>query len=127
MYNILVVDDEIQILKILEKFLKISGFEAVSAISAEEALKIIKSNAKIDLMVVDLKMPLMSGAEFLRELEMMNKKIPCIILSGYPVEQVDNFDELKKMGYGEDDFLLKPVDLNELLDAVKNKLPRETN
>ena len=121
MYKILVVDDEPRIAKILQDFLVKSGFEVTQSLGGEEAIKILNSEMKIDLMVLDMKMPKVAGADVINEMERIKRKIPTIILTG-SIDAEKSFIDFIKFGYTEKDILYKPIDLFSLLDMVKNKL-----
>lgn len=121
MYKILVVDDEPQIAKVLEEFLVKSGFEVTKAIGGEEAIEILHSDIKIDLMLLDMKMPKVSGKDVINKMQELNKKIPTVILSG-SIDAIKYLEELSKIGFTEEDVLYKPVDLFVLLNKVKKKL-----
>ena len=122
MYKILAVDDEQGISSILERFLQKSGFEVLIAEGGQLAVDIISSNDDIDLIVLDIKMPGISGVDVLRELAKTNNKTPVVILSG-SIGVQENVDELNKLGYDEEQILYKPIDLMELLEKIKEKLP----
>lgn len=121
MPKILVLDDELEISKILEKFLRNNGFEVIATNEASKALEIVNSQQKLDLMILDIKMPKMNGIEFLQELDKNKIQIPAVILSGSMGGQ-ENIDALKQLGYDEEEILYKPIDLTELLVKVKQKL-----
>lgn len=121
MYKILVVDDEPQIAKILQDFLVKSGFEVTQVLGGGEAIKILNSKMKTDLMVLDMKMPKITGMDVLREMERIKRKIPTIILTG-SVDAEKYLIDFIKFGYTEKDILYKPLDLFLLLDIVKKKL-----
>jgi DNA-binding NtrC family response regulator len=121
MYKILVVDDEPGIAKLLQDFLVKSGFAVTQSLGGEEALKILNSETKTDLMVLDMKMPKLTGMDVLKEMEGIKRKIPTIILTG-SVDAEKYLIDLAKFGYTEKDILYKPVDLFLLLDMVKKKL-----
>ena len=121
MFKILVVDDEPRIAKVLQEFLVKEGFEAITALGGEEAIKILNSEMKIDLMVLDMKMPKVTGTDVIKEMERIKRKIPTIILTG-SVDAEKYLIDLIKFGYTEKDILYKPVDLFLLLDMVKKKL-----
>ena len=121
MYKILVVDDEPGIAKVLQDFLVKSGFAVTQSLGGEEAMKILNSEAKTDLMVLDMKMPKVTGMDVIKEAERIKRKIPTIILTG-SVDAEKYLIDLAKFGYTEKDILYKPVDLFLLLDMVKKKL-----
>ena len=81
---------------------------------------------KIDLMVLDMKMPGTKGMDVLKQMRKQGKKIPVVILTGsIDLERYAN--DLRKIGYASDDALLKPIDLEVLLDKVREKLKRKKN
>ncbi len=120
--RILVVDDEEEIAKLLEEFLNKKGYQVITVLGGQEAIETIKRQECIDLMILDLKMPAVNGLDVLQELRRLNKQIPVIILSG-SLDLQNFIDELKKLNYNEKDILYKPIDLFELLKAIKNYLP----
>jgi len=121
MYRILVVDDEHEIVDILAKFLEKSGFDVITAYGGKDGIDIITSDEKIDLAILDMKMPQVSGADVLEVMHNTGRVIPVIILSGSLGVQ-KNVEVVRKLGYNEDDILIKPIDLGDLLEAVKKKL-----
>ena len=122
MYRILVVDDEREIVDILAKFLEKSGFDVVTAYGGKDGIDIILSDERIDLAVLDMKMPQVSGADVLEAMYNAGKVIPVVILSGSLGVQ-KNIEVVRKLGYNENDILVKPINLGDLLEAVKKKLP----
>ncbi len=124
MYKILVVDDEPKIVKLLEAFLTKSGFEVITALGGEKAMEMLQSDIKADLMVMDMKMPRITGADILREMKRINKRIPVIILSG-SLDPKAYCEQIKTIGSSDIEYLMKPVDLNNLLAAVK-KIQNQT-
>ena len=125
MAKILIVDDEVEILKIFQQFLTMSGFEVVLASGGREAVKIIKSGQAIDLMVLDLVMPGYPGVEVLSDMKDAGINLPYIILSG-TMELQDFVDDLKALGCPRQDIYSKPIDLKELLEVLKKKLSLST-
>ncbi|MCM8780449.1 MAG: response regulator [Candidatus Omnitrophica bacterium] len=121
MYKILVVDDEEAIVDILEKFLVMNGFEVIRAVGGEEAIKILESDVKIDLMVLDMKMPKVNGMDVICRKESLNKKFPILLLTG-SIDAQKYLERLQSSGFREDDIISKPVDLPVLLSKVKGKL-----
>jgi DNA-binding NtrC family response regulator len=111
--RILIVEDEDKLRRILELQLIDSGFDAVKAASAEEALPLID---RADLILTDFKLPGMSGLEMLQLIRRQNTQIPVIVMTAFGT--IENAVEAMKAGAS--DFLLKPFDL-EHLTAVVNK------
>jgi CheY-like chemotaxis protein len=81
MFKILVVDDEIQVLKALRRVLG-RTFEVHLAIDGHSALEML-AQCQPDLVLSDYRMPLMNGAELVREIRRRSPRTPCILLSGY--------------------------------------------
>jgi len=118
--KILVVDDEPDILKTVNFRLKKAGYEVLTAANGQEALAIIRKE-KIDLVLLDLVMPVMDGYELYGIIKGDEdfRDIPIIILSASANKNTveDTRKELKVEGY-----LLKPFEAQELLDSIRNVL-----
>jgi DNA-binding response OmpR family regulator len=116
---ILVVDDQIQNIELLEAYLVPQGYEIVKAASGEEALEKLSGN-KIDLVLLDVMMPKMSGLEVLEKLRADEKTrlIPVVMVTVLKETE----DKVKALEAGCDDFISKPVDKVELLARVKSIL-----
>ena len=124
MCKILVIDDEQEIIRILEEFLAKMGFDLITAVGGEKAIEIINSQAKIDLIVLDMKMPKVKGIDVLKELRRAGRQNPVIILTG-SIDAQKHRGQLSELGYNPDDICYKPIDLYVLLDMIKKKLPKE--
>jgi len=125
MNRILVVDDEPEIINILESFLRKKGFEVVTAPGGEEAIETVNTDSKINLIILDIKMPGKSGLDVLEELFQLKIKLPVVILTG--AINGENYDSrLKELGLSKADIVLKPIDLNILLDKIKKNLDINT-
>lgn len=116
---ILVVDDQPQNIELLEALLVPQGYEVVKAESGEEALGKLKDN-QIDLILLDVMMPKMSGIEVLEKLraDEKTKAIPVVMVTVLKETE----DKVKALEAGCDDFISKPVDKVELLARVKSIL-----
>jgi DNA-binding response OmpR family regulator len=121
--KIIVVDDEQDILAILKKFLNRCGFEVLTAASGQQALSILRQHCKADLLVIDMKMPGISGTEVLRELKKHDINIPFLMLTG-SIDFNKHISALENIGYNNIEAVIKPVDLNILLDKIKNKVKK---
>jgi len=114
MAKILVVDDEREILSLLEIFLTKKGFQVVLCGEGDEAIKILEKDRSIDLVILDYKMPGLDGDAVLKELKSKQYKVPVIIITGSFEEEIRELEA--------DAFLLKPIDLDELVDKINNLL-----
>lgn len=120
-HKILVADDEPAIVKILKTFLTKKGFEVIDAIGGERALEILSSNIDFDMLIVDMKMPKVKGIDVLKRMKDLNKQKPVIILTGsIYIKKYEN--ELKDLGYDHTKWLIKPIDLEVLLEKIKQEL-----
>jgi len=120
--NILVIDDEELIIKSLTRLLEKNGLNVFVAKSGEDAL-IITEEEGFDLIIADIRMPGMNGAETVKaiykSLEKQNRpKIPVIFITGYADEKSHNeVKSLKPVAY-----IYKPFDISELVGKVKEVL-----
>ena len=110
--SILIVDDEEQICRIIQKVLSQEGYLTSTALSGEEALKQLKKTP-VDLVILDLKMPSMDGLEMLKRARRFQKKLRAILLTAYGTAS----SAREAMNLGVYDFLTKPFD-NQLLKKV---------
>jgi len=116
---ILVVDDQLQNIELLEAHLIPQGYEVLKAQSGEEALEKLLHN-QIDLILLDVMMPKMSGIEVLKKLRAgeKTKLIPVVMVTVLKETE----DKVKALEAGCDDFISKPFDKVELLARVKSIL-----
>ncbi len=115
--NTLVVDDEKAIRQAVEYHLTKEGRVVHQAADGQAALEMLTA-LPIDLILLDLKMPGMTGPEFLREMQARGLQIPVIIITGYP----DSDMVMEAMTYGPVTLLAKPFDKEMLLRAVRKEL-----
>lgn len=117
MFKVLLVDDEPIITQGLQVFLNWEdyGFEVVFiAQNGAEALSYIRENT-VDLLISDIMMPKMTGLELIEQAKKLKPKLACIVLSGY-----QEFDYVRQgMQLGIENYLLKPVDEDELIKTVQ--------
>jgi two-component system KDP operon response regulator KdpE len=118
--NILVVDDEPQIRRVLRTTLTFRGYELVEASTGEEALELARK-VKPDLILLDVNLPGMSGIETCRELRRFSAA-PIIMLTVRNAER----DKVVALDAGADDYVTKPFGIEELLARVRASLRRHT-
>ena len=123
MPKILIVDDELKVMEVLEKFLKMSGYEVLAAEDGEKALGILGEDCGIDLVILDSKMPKMRGEDMLKRFREVNIKTPVILLSG-DINIAGRLEEFERLGCSAEDILSKPISLPELDKIIKRKLER---
>jgi two-component system KDP operon response regulator KdpE len=118
--NILVVDDEAQITRVLKTTLSSQGYGIRTASDGEEALQLMKDWTP-DLIVTDLRMPNMDGLQLCRHIR-TESRIPIIVLSVKGEEKI----KVEALDAGADDYITKPFSVNELLARVRAALRRAT-
>ena len=111
--TILVVDDEANILTLISKILSIGGYNVLTASNGQEALDIYLDN-HIDMIVCDEMMPVMSGNELVKEIRKENKTIPIIMVTAKALTT----DKGISFSLGVDDYMIKPIDGEELLMRI---------
>ncbi|MCE3226131.1 MAG: Fis family transcriptional regulator [Bacteroidetes bacterium] len=124
LYEILVIDDEAQIRKLLEITLKTNDFKVTEAASAKEGIHLAAS-VNPDVILLDLGLPDESGHDVLKKLREWYTK-PVIILSVQSSEE----DIVKALDNGANDYLVKPFRTGELLARIRSSLrglPKETD
>ena len=112
MKTILIVEDDKDINEMLQKLLKINGYNIKSAYSGTEAL--LLHNSDVDLIILDLMLPGKSGEEIINELKKI-KNVPVIVTSA--INDIDT--KLDLFNLGADDYVTKPFNNDELLARIK--------
>ncbi|WP_419656262.1 two component system response regulator [Desulfosarcina variabilis str. Montpellier] len=115
--TLLFVDDEESILEVASEYFKAKGYNILTAENGRIAADII-ANRKIDCCFTDINMPEMDGLELAEHIRLVDNTIPVIIMTGYP--SLDN--TIRTLKNGVVDFLIKPVNLNQLELCVKRVL-----
>ena len=110
--TILIVEDDKDINEMLQKVLKINGYNIKSAYSGTEAL--LLHNSDVDLIILDLMLPGKSGEEIINELKQI-KNVPVIVTSA--INDIDT--KLDLFNLGADDYVTKPFNNDELLARIK--------
>ena len=122
--QVMLVDDEVEFLETLIKRMKKRNVDISGVKSGEEALLALDQN-QVDVVILDVRMPGMDGIEALKEIKRRHPLIEVIMLTGHASVEV----AVQGMELGAFDYLMKPIDIDELLykveDAHKNKLIQE--
>jgi Response regulators consisting of a CheY-like receiver domain and a winged-helix DNA-binding domain len=119
MFTILLVEDDKHLNKMMAAYLRMNGYNVIPAFDGEEALLALESTLP-DLVISDIMMPNMDGYELTRELRDWYKELPVLMVTAK-----DSIED-KRAGFlaGTDDYMVKPIDLDELNMRVTALLRR---
>jgi len=115
--HLLIVDDQYGIRSLLSELFMKDGYETWTAATGEEALEIVQ-NEKIDLILLDIKIPGMDGIDILQQINKMKKDVKVIMMTAYG--ELNLLGEAMKKGAVA--YFLKPFDINEIRQKVKKEL-----
>jgi len=116
--RILVVDDDIEIARAIDKLLTLEGYEVIKAYNGYEALDIL-TKEQVHLIILDVMMPKLDGLSTTLKIR-EKKNIPIIILSA----KSEDSDKVLGLSMGADDYVTKPFSSQELVARVKSQLRR---
>lgn len=114
--HLLLIDDEADFLVLTRLLLEMEGFEVSTASSGEEAVALVDGGSSPDLVVLDQRMPGLTGVQTLAKLKDHGLKVPALLLSA-----VDDIDRVSAEG-GFDAMLSKPFTIDDLLERVQDLL-----
>ena len=119
MFHILVVDDDKNIRFTMKEVLEANGYTVFTADDGNEAFEVL-AEEHIDLAIVDIMMPNLDGYQFTEEIRSMNNEFPILMVSA------KQLPEDRKRGFlaGIDDYMSKPLDMEELLLHIRTLLRR---
>lgn len=115
--RLLIVDDEKDVRDTLTEFFAEKGFEAHSASSGAEAIRLLKV-LRPHLILLDVKMPEMSGIETLRKIRELDREVGIIMVTGLHDERIGR----ESLKYGASDYITKPIDLHYLETSIMEKI-----
>ena len=113
-YSVLLVDDEEEFVSALSERLMLRGIEVEIALDGEEALARMKEKPP-DVVILDVMMPGLSGLEVLKRIRSSHPQTQVILLTG----QGSTKEGIEGMRLGAFDYLIKPVDIEEMLERMK--------
>ena len=119
MFRILVVEDNKSLLRLMKTRLEQAGYKVLQAQNGQEALEILEDQ-QVDLMISDIMMPLMDGFELIESLREANFNLPILMVTAK-----EGFED-KEKGFrlGTDDYMVKPINMNEMILRVAALLRR---
>lgn len=119
MFTVLIVEDDLPLQKMMCAFLGMNGFHTLAAANGDEALD-VTCKVLPDLVIADVMMPVMDGWELTEELRRQYPRIPIMLVTARDTLE----DKRRGFSSGADDYLTKPVDLDEMLLHVNALLRR---
>lgn len=119
MFNILVVEDDENLRKLITAVLRRNRYNVLQAGNGKEALDIIESK-HVDMMICDIMMPVMDGYELTREVRSANKEMPILIVTARETLE----DKRRGFAVGTDDYMVKPINMDEMLMRISALLRR---
>jgi len=122
MKEILIVEDDKKISRIIELQLNHAGFSTIKAFTGREAIEIVSQNPNFDLILLDIMLPEVSGIEVLNHIKSKDPKIPVIFLTA----KDDTKDMVAAFELGADDYVTKPFNFDELLARIKANIRKKT-
>jgi len=117
MHRILIIDDEIIIRKLFTRLLTREKYKVLTAADGQKGIETVKKE-KLDLVILDLKMPGMDGIEALKRIKEINKNIRVIIITAFGTIKSAS----DALNLGADDFISKPFDIAKIRMTIKNVL-----
>ncbi|WP_252235101.1 response regulator transcription factor [Clostridium sp. ZS1] len=118
MFNVLIIDDEVEIVELIEVYLVNEGYKVFKAYNGSDGINIINKE-KIHLVILDVMMPGIDGFQVCMKIR-KEYNIPIIMLSA----KSQDMDKIQGLSTGADDYMIKPFNPMELIARVKSQIRR---
>jgi PAS domain S-box-containing protein len=118
--TILFVEDEEINYLFFREILSNKGFKLIHASNGEEAVELLRNHSEIDLVLMDIKLPVMNGYEATRQIKTIKREVPVIAQTAYASE----YDRAKAIDAGCDDYIVKPINKNDIMAKIKKWIAR---
>ncbi|ODS32266.1 MAG: two-component response regulator [Candidatus Scalindua rubra] len=115
MNKILIIDDEVRAVMFLKRILERKGYEVITSFNGEKALEVIKYE-KLDIILLDIRMPGIDGIEVLRRVRKFCKNVGIIMVTAINDKEVG----IKALESGANGYITKPIDLNHLETIIRD-------
>lgn len=119
--SILIVDDDTEVRKLLSSVLEDEGYSVETAENGKEAVR-ASEKSHFDVALIDIKLPDMDGTELLNRLKRRQPKMVKIVITGFPTLE----NAIKTVNEGADGYVLKPFDVQKLLEIIRKLLDEKT-
>ena len=117
---VLVVDDDASFRTAIERRLKLAGYDVATYPSAQQLLDRLPDNGRLGCVLLDVRIPGLSGPELQNRLSELGSTLPIVFLTGY----ADTATTVRVIKAGAEDFLTKPVSSEQLIDAIERAIAR---
>lgn len=121
--TILIAEDEEYNMMYMEELFSNTPFNIIGAEDGEKAIKLFKQHTKVDLVLMDIKMPRVGGVEAMKAIKELSSKTPIIALSAVDIE----FGNEGLLESGFDAYLSKPIDKVKLFELINKNLNRNSS
>jgi len=118
--SILVVDDDAAVRKSLSSILSQEGYSVEAVENGNHAIR-ISEKSRFDIALIDIKLPDMDGTELLSRLKENQPRMIMIVITGFPTLE----NAMETVNEGADGYILKPFDVQKLLEMIRKHLKRE--
>jgi RNA polymerase sigma factor (sigma-70 family) len=115
-----VVDDDASFRTAIERRLKLAGYDVATYPSAQQLLDRLPDNGRLGCVLLDVRIPGLSGPELQNRLSELGSTLPIVFLTGY----ADTATTVRVIKAGAEDFLTKPVSSEQLIDAIERAIAR---
>ncbi len=119
--SILIVDDDEDVRKSLSSILSKEGYSVETVENGKQATK-LSEKSRFDIALIDVKLPDMEGTELLHRLKENQPRMIRIVITGFPTLE----NAMETINEGADGYILKPFDVEKLLEMIRKHLKRET-
>jgi len=117
MLSILIIDDDPRLRQSFQKLLAEEGYNVLSAPNASKGLSLLQEELP-DLVIMDIRMPGMNGLDALKEIQLIEPKLPVIIMTAFGTSET----AIEATKLGAFDYILKPFDIPDILELIKKAL-----
>lgn len=117
-FKILIAEDEEYNYALVKLFFEKEGVDVIRAHDGREAIELFRNDKDIDLVLMDIKMPVMNGLDATREIKKIDRKMPVIAVTAYALRE----DRAMCLKAGCDEIIIKPINRQSLIDTVLNMM-----
>ncbi|MBN2523893.1 MAG: response regulator [Bacteroidales bacterium] len=115
-YKILIVDDEPLVIDYFKEVLSVTKIKTLFAKNGKEAVSFVKTNKDIDLVLLDIRMPVMNGFEVFKKIRKIRSSLPIIAQTAYAFS--DDKDKILEAGFN--DYITKPINNESLYEKISD-------